>query len=368
MLKLPQKVQVRWNSKNKYHFIEKGYKFTKIKDYFYADINDLNIGSNSNITYICDYCKNEYEIQYKVYIRKLEKSAIKKDCCNSCQSIKTKESNLLKYGVENPNQRVEVREKTKHTNLERYGFEYPSQSLEVKNRTIQTNINKYGTKYVLQSKEIRDKIKSTNLNKYGGNTPMSDDNVKEKLKNTMNQKYGGLGNGSPILSKKIQNTMLKKYGVKSPVQLEEVREKANKMLNNSKKHKSSKQQEYILKVCGGKLNYPVGRYSLDIAFPKDKIYIEFDGSGHDLPVRMGNMTKERFLEKEKTRSNVLYQKGWKELRIVSLNDKLPLENKLKEIINKNIDKLKETKALKKIKIDFNKLENINLYRVKGEKM
>lgn len=368
MLKLPQRVEVKWCSKNKVHFIEKGYNFTKMKDSFEANVEDLTDGSKCKIFYICDYCGEEFETTYNTYIVKRKRSIIKKDCCLKCRIFKMEESNLLKYGVKNSNKLESVKEKRKTTNIDKYGVEYPIQCPEIKAKMIKTNLEKYGTECVLGNKEIRDKVNETNFKKYNTKYPIQNEKVKEKALNVLYDKYGGIGNGSKLILNKVKKTNMNKYGVNTVLQLETVREKANKMLIVKKKHKSSKQQEYILKVCGGVLNYPIGRYSLDIAFPEDKIYIEYDGSGHDLCVKMGKMTSGKFNEKEKNRSNFLYKKGWKELRLVSLNDKLPLESELKDIINININKLKETKALRKIKINLNKLENINLYRVKGEKV
>ena len=45
---------------------------------------------------------------------------------------KTKQTNLIKYGVEYPSQSKKIREKSKQTCLKRYGIEYPLQSEEIK--------------------------------------------------------------------------------------------------------------------------------------------------------------------------------------------------------------------------------------------
>jgi len=72
---------------------------------------------------------------------------------------------------------------------------------------------------------------------------------------------------------------------------------------------------------------------LDIAFPKDKIFCEYDGSGHALSVKMGDLTQDEFNNKEKRRKYFLLSKGWKEVRIISLNDKLPSDEVLLEMLN-----------------------------------
>ena len=86
---------------------------------------------------------------------------------------------------------------------------------------------------------------------------------------------------------------------------------------------SSTQQVWLHKVLGGELNYPVGQLSLDIAFPDSMLYVEYDGSGHDLTVRMGTMTEEEFHQKQLRRDSVLKTLGWKCIRIISTLDYLP---------------------------------------------
>ena len=49
-------VKVKWNSSNKKHYIELGYKFTKIKDEFEVKIEHLTKGSNIKVKCICDGC------------------------------------------------------------------------------------------------------------------------------------------------------------------------------------------------------------------------------------------------------------------------------------------------------------------------
>ena len=105
--------------------------------------------------------------------------------------------------------------------------------------------------------------------------------------------------------------------------------------------KCSTQQKYLHNLIGGELNYPVGNSSLDIAFPEEKVYIEYDGSGHDLSVKLGDRTQEQFNEKEKRRNYKLQKLGWKSIRIISRKDNLPTNEKILEIINLGLEILKE---------------------------
>lgn len=71
---------------------------------------------------------------------------------------------------------------------------------------------------------------------------------------------------------------------------------------------------------------------LDIAFPNEKIYIEYQESGHNLDVQLGKVTEEEFKRKEINRFYFLKNKGWRMIEIISSNDKLPKEDKLLEMI------------------------------------
>lgn len=96
----------------------------------------------------------------------------------------------------------------------------------------------------------------------------------------------------------------------------------------------SKQQKYLHNLLGGELNYPVKTLSLDIAFidNDEKIYLEYDGSGHNMVVNRNGMTKKEFERKELTRFYTLKKEGWKEIRIISKRDRLPSDEKILELV------------------------------------
>jgi glucan-binding YG repeat protein len=70
---------------------------------------------------------------------------------------KVKSTNLEKYGVENPFQSEEVKEKGKATCLEKYGVENPFQSEEVKEKIKATCLEKYGVENPSQNSEIAER-------------------------------------------------------------------------------------------------------------------------------------------------------------------------------------------------------------------
>ncbi len=125
MLLKNQKIKIKWHPSNKAYYESKGYKFTKWKDEFEININDISKKSKAIISIQCDYCNNVFKKQYQSYIVQKEKSIIKKDCCKGCTSLKNKEVFNEKYNANGPYGVKEIREKIEQTNLKKYGYKNP---------------------------------------------------------------------------------------------------------------------------------------------------------------------------------------------------------------------------------------------------
>lgn len=76
-------------------------------------------------------------------------------------------TNLAKYGVSNPAQLEEIKQKIKETCLDRYGVEYSAQSITKREKTIATNLSRYGHDVPTKSDVIKDKIQKTIKEKLG---------------------------------------------------------------------------------------------------------------------------------------------------------------------------------------------------------
>lgn len=103
---------------------------------------------------------------------------------------KAVETNLKKYGVENPSQSEQIKAKKQETTLENYGVINPFYSEEIQKKVKATNLKKYGTEYSLASPIIRKQIKETNLKKYGTEFASQSEKVKNKIKATNLGLYG----------------------------------------------------------------------------------------------------------------------------------------------------------------------------------
>ena len=308
---ISKSAEVKWGNRNKQYYIDKGYNFTNNGDCFEVNVRDLSPSSSKVcVECLCDYCL-ENDVQtvivktWQDYNKQIS-SPINKDCCVNCKSKKKKESDLKVYGVNHTSKLQSTIDKMQETNVEKYGFISATMNDQVKMKIQTTNIERYGVKAPAQNEEVKNKIIHTNRTRYG---------------------YV-----SPTLNKKIREKQLvkmkSKYGVLYPMQNLSSQQKARQSLYKNASGVSSKQQNYVHDILGGELNYPFNNLGLDIAFPNEKIYLECDFGGHDLQVKLGNMSTKEFEEYEKRRWYLLYRNGWKEIRIISKSDKVPSKDVL----------------------------------------
>ncbi len=291
---LPKKIEISWHYKNKDWYEFKGYKFTKYKDKFIIPVEHLYFNSYFKVDVLCDYCLEEGKETYcnKTWLFYLKsRKDIEKDCCPQCQAKKIRDVSQKKYGVDNPSQVKEINEKRKETFVERFGYENPSQNEEIQKKKEETCFKNYGVINGFQTEQNRQKIKEICLKKYGVDNPFKN---KEFMKEIFKKTY------------------ISKY--------------------KNKNAPCSKQQLYLCNLLLGELNFPTEKGWLDIAFPEEKIYIEYDGGGHNLAVKLKAMTAEQFKIKEMRRYYFFKNKGWNIIRIISFNNKLPQDNIILKMI------------------------------------
>lgn len=98
-----------WSPSIKKHYESFGYVWTGQGTKFEVNVEHLQKGSKVYVDVECDYCGEVLQKIYYKYIRGRE--IVEKDSCNSCRGKKTKETNMIIYGVENINQVKEKAEK-----------------------------------------------------------------------------------------------------------------------------------------------------------------------------------------------------------------------------------------------------------------
>lgn len=163
---LSDKATVIWNSRNKRHYTNLGYTYTKMGDPFDVSVCDLTKGSQAFVLLRCDYCGKEYKIQWYTYKYIHRKSSIQNDACADCCEMKAKDAVIEKYGS-HQEMYFSSNEKRVATNISRYGTENVFGSSEIKKRIVNTNLSRYGVAYTQQSENVRNKTIRTCMEKYG---------------------------------------------------------------------------------------------------------------------------------------------------------------------------------------------------------
>lgn len=152
------------------------------------------------LTKNCQYNFNKdfrYMIKYGAFCE---------ECTKINKQITLKQTNQIKYGVDNPFQSDSIKEKIKNTNLEKYGVENPTYSKEIKQQAIKKCLQKYGVKHTCQLDIVKQARKKSIIEKYGVEHPFQSEKYKAHFK----------------------NICLEKYGVENPSQVPEIAEKAAK--------------------------------------------------------------------------------------------------------------------------------------------
>lgn len=183
MLLNEELVKMKWSNTNKTRYIELGYEYTKIGEFFYPRAEDvLKCSSGAKIPVKCDYCGNTFYPTSRNYEKLHKKDSI--DCCVACKGKKIRETILDKYGVTSMVDIPGVRDKMKKTCLERYGTETPLHNLDIFQKT-QDSLNKHygisgGIKDLGTIKEVREKTNATMMDRYGGRAPLCSYKIKCK--------------------------------------------------------------------------------------------------------------------------------------------------------------------------------------------
>ncbi len=249
--------------------------------------------------YFCNHCGKEYEVDislgnwFKGNMQKLGYGGYssKKFCSYECGKQhmleKCKQTNIKKYGVDNPAKSKEIKEKSKNT-INKNIKENPDYYENKNKKRRESNLKKYGVIHTMQLKSVQEKCKQTCMQKYGSISPMGNIKIQEKSKETCLKKYGtewGIQNEN--IKQQRKETCLEKYGVEYVLQINKVRQKEfeTKKLNGSLKSSKGEQElKEFIENLGFKIekllegNDKNTRFEIDIYIPEKKIGIEYNGS------------------------------------------------------------------------------------------
>jgi hypothetical protein len=191
----------------------------------------------------CPNC--DKNLKFINYSKGYNKTCSKK--CGSLLGAKTLKKNMIdKYGVENPSQLEEVKEKKKESYIKFLSVDNPSKSKQIRDKKKQNCLDNFGVENWNQLDEVKEKIKKSNLEKYGETSPMKVKEINEKAKNTFIERYGkDARKKGGIVRLKTEKTNIEKYGFHSPTLNLEIRQKVkNSYLKNYDK---TKKRGYLYK-------------------------------------------------------------------------------------------------------------------------
>ena len=214
-------VTMRWNARNKTHYVSKGYQFTHMGDEFPVQVKDLTDGSKEKVPIICDICGKQFTAQYG-HASKQQRHT----CSSKCAAQLGKQTLLARYGVDCVLKVPEFKEKSKRTLREHYGVDNPSHSPEILKKIKQTTMAHHGVDCAFRNGPLREQAKQTMVKRYGSSGALGSPILAEKVKQTMMERYGV---DHPMHSKEIKKkqhqTTHKHYGVDNPSQADEVKTK-----------------------------------------------------------------------------------------------------------------------------------------------
>jgi hypothetical protein len=149
-----QLIEVKWGSKNKQWYEEKGYLYTGIGTKLLVKAEDLTIGININVIYQCDNknCNKKFLIKYRSAYNALKKQGIV--FCEECMYKRISENKIKKHkNTEYNFNEVEMYKKILKGEIKRFPDGY------IVNMTINQakNIINYLIDYLLSNKIVKNK-------------------------------------------------------------------------------------------------------------------------------------------------------------------------------------------------------------------
>lgn len=181
---------------------------------------------------------------------------------------------------------------------------------------------KYGVDSVLELESVKTKSKETLFNNYGVDNPMKDKGIKEKVCDTMEEKYGvRYAQQNKEIRNKTVTTLQERYGVDHISKSKVGKENYRKSLKHINGVRVSKGQIELAELLNGELNVFIEGSYADIVLPESKVIVEYDGSGHDLSVKMGKISQEELDRKDRERTRNLEDSGWSVFRFINSKDK-----------------------------------------------
>ncbi len=159
-----KQVLIKGHSKNLKHYRDRGYDIS-IKQLVLVKPEDLTSGSTFIINCKCDNCGNEKKLEFREYFNRTN-SLKDKYYCFSCKGIRTSETCMSVYGVDNPMKSDTVKKILKKSLMSKYDVDHYSKTDDYKRKYKETCNMKYGVDNVSKSKIVKDLISEIRFNSF----------------------------------------------------------------------------------------------------------------------------------------------------------------------------------------------------------
>jgi transcription elongation factor Elf1 len=181
-----EKIEIIVLNATKKYYKNLGYDISNKR--IYVKIEDIPKESHLKTKCLCDKCDTETFISIASYYKNYNRGGF--FTCKKCSiEYKTKKTNIIKYGVDNPMKNKDINNKAKETLMNNWGVDVPLKNKDIRNSYKNTMNYLYGVDHALQNEKIKDKIKKTNLERYGVEYASQSIIFKNKTKNTNLQRY-----------------------------------------------------------------------------------------------------------------------------------------------------------------------------------
>lgn len=331
---LSKYVDVTINSRTYQYYQSMGYDVRSVGQVIQVNYRHLKRYSEVMLTVQCDFCNRVFQRHASDHFAIHQCDNNDCDACYHCRAQKQKQTIMHQYGVSSIFSVPLVQDKCKQTLRVKYGVDNPSQIDGIQQTIREHNMAKYGVAYPQQLTACKEKVRATNRQRYNVDYYQQTDEYVARRKQTCLQKYGTESPcSSEVVKEKIKHTLMEKYGVDNPTKNADILRKSMATRYQHGNQTCSCQQYALYEIIGGELNYPVGSFYVDIALLDDHIAIEYNGSGHDLSVRLGRVSPTKFVRNENYRKKYLYKNGWLLITFITKKDVVPTRSEVLHMLD-----------------------------------
>ena len=201
----------------------------------------------------CPICGKQY-----IHNSTTKRSGCSRSCSAKASMNKKRETNLIRYGVENPQQADEIKKKAEQTCLDKYGSTNPMSNKAIAKKSRESRKTSYA--------EVAEKTKQTCLERYGVDNPSKIPEARKKISQKLKQSH-------PSFKDKMIQTNIERYGVPYYCMTQECIELQGQIISSTNRKFGQLLSKYGISY---KFEKRIDDKSYDLYLPNQKILIELN--------------------------------------------------------------------------------------------